>query len=74
MSVAQMAISLFAVDRGYMDKVSLDKIGAFETALIAWVESNASDLVETLNTGAWNDETEAGLKAACDDFAEKGSY
>ena len=57
-----------------MDKVPLDKIGDFETALIAYVESNASDLVDTLNTGAWNDDVEGALKAACDDFAEKGSY
>ena len=32
------------------------------------------DLVETLNTGAWNDEGEASLKAACEALEEKGSY
>ncbi len=74
MSVSQMAISLYAVDRGYMDKVPLDKIGAFETALIAYVESNAADLAAQLNTGAWNDDIEAALKAACEAFEEKGSY
>src|SRR5210317_191558 len=33
MTVAQMAISLFAVDNGYMDDVELSQIGAFEAGL-----------------------------------------
>jgi F-type H+-transporting ATPase subunit alpha len=30
MSVAEMAVSLFAVDRGYLDDIALNKIGDFE--------------------------------------------
>jgi F-type H+-transporting ATPase subunit alpha len=30
LSVGQMAVSLFAADRGYLDSVELKKIGAFE--------------------------------------------
>ena len=36
MSVADMAISLFAADRGYLDDVALNKIGDFEAGLLAF--------------------------------------
>ena len=29
MSVAEMAVSLYAIDRGYMDDVDMNQIGAF---------------------------------------------
>ena len=36
MSVAEMALSIYAVNNGYMDKVELKKIGAFEAGLQAY--------------------------------------
>ena len=39
MSVGEMAVSLFAADRGYLDDVELVKIGAFETALQDYMSS-----------------------------------
>jgi len=74
MSVADMAISLFAMDRGFMDDVDLDKIGAFEAALLDYMKNSEGGIVETLNTGDWNDEIEAQLQAACEEFKTTGSW
>ncbi len=74
MTVAEMAVSLFAVDRGFMDDIELDKIGAFESALIDAMNSGQAELMETLNGGDWNDDLEAQLKAAVEGFKATGSW
>jgi F-type H+-transporting ATPase subunit alpha len=74
MSVAEMAISLYAADRGYMDDVALDKIIPFESALLGWMNSSQDALVADLNTGDWNDDLEGRLKAAVEEFKSNGSW
>ncbi|NIL93949.1 MAG: F0F1 ATP synthase subunit alpha [Woeseiaceae bacterium] len=75
LSVAEMALSLFAVNEGYLDKVEVSNIINYEHSLHEFARSNHGDLLDTINeTGDYNDEIEAGLKAACDGFAEKGAY
>jgi F-type H+-transporting ATPase subunit alpha len=49
MSVANMAISLFAVEKGYLDDVALKNIAAFEKELQDFVSSSHSDLLNTVN-------------------------
>ncbi len=69
MSVAQLAVSLFAVDRGYMDDVELDKVGDFEEALQSYMSSSHADLLQSIEDDpVFNDEVESKLKAAADDF------
>jgi F-type H+-transporting ATPase subunit alpha len=69
MSVAQLAVSLFAVDRGYMDDVELDKVGNFEEALQSYMSSSHADLLQSIEDNpVFNDEVESKLKAAADDF------
>jgi F-type H+-transporting ATPase subunit alpha len=69
MSVAQMAVSLFAVDRGYMDDVELEKAGDFEEALQSYMSASHADLLKSIEDNpVFNDEVESKLKAAADDF------
>nr|VFJ49496.1 MAG: F-type H+-transporting ATPase subunit alpha [Candidatus Kentron sp. FW] len=69
MSVAAMAVSLFAVDQGYLDDVSLVKIGDFEEALQAYMHSEHGDFMAVINANPeFSDKVEAGLKFAMDDF------
>lgn len=69
MSVAQMAVSLFAVDRGYLDDVELKRIGDFEQALQSYMQSeHAEFMTKVSETGEYNDEVEAQLKSAIEDF------
>ena len=74
MSVGEMAVSLFAADRGYLDDVELNKISSFESALIAHVKSAKPDLIATLNDGDWNEDLESQLTATVEDFKATGSW
>ncbi len=69
MRVGEMAVSLFAVDRGYLDDIALNQISAFESALLSFMNTNKSDLMKKINaTGDYNDDIEAQLKQSLDDF------
>jgi F-type H+-transporting ATPase subunit alpha len=69
LSVSQMAVSLFAVDRGYMDDVALDKVGDFEEALQSYMSASHAELLQSIEDNpVFNDEVESKLKAAADDF------
>ena len=75
MSVADMAISLYAADRGYLDDIELEKIGDFETAMLSFMHSDKSDLMQKINeTGEYNDEIDAAIKAAIEDFKANHSW
>ncbi len=75
LSVAQMAISLFAVDRGYIDDVELIKVGDFEAALHSYMASSQKALVDKINeAGDLDDAIEAALKSALESFKTTQSW
>ncbi len=70
LSVAEMGISLYAANEGYLKEIPVAKIGDFEAALLSYMNSEHSDLLKQVNdTGDWNDDIEAGYKAALDKFS-----
>ncbi len=75
LTVGDMAVSLYAVNEGYLDDVEVGNIVAFEAALHAHVRDKFSDLLDEINaTGDYNDEIEASLKNAVEDFKRSGAY
>ena len=75
MTVAEMAVSLFAVDRGYLDEIEIDKIADFEAALHNYMQSEKADLMQSImDTGDFNDEIEATLKQCLEDFKANHSW
>lgn len=75
LSVAEMAVSLFAADRGYLNEVAVDKVGTYEVALINYLKSSKKDLLDKINEkGDFNEQIEAELKAALDEFTKAGSW
>jgi F-type H+-transporting ATPase subunit alpha len=75
LSVADMALSLYAVNEGYLDKVEVSKVLAYEEALHDYAKANNADVLESINkSGDYNDDIAATLKGVCDEFAEKGAY
>jgi F-type H+-transporting ATPase subunit alpha len=75
LSVAEMALSLYAVNEGYLDGVDVAKVIDFEAELHDFAKANYGDLLESINeSGDYNDEVAVSLKAVCDGFAEKGAY
>ncbi len=69
MSVADQATSLFAANEGFLDDVDLNKVGAFETALISYMNSSHADLMATINdSGDFNGDIKSGLASAIESF------
>ena len=68
-SVAEMAVVIYAADRGYLKEVAVNKIGDFEQALLSYMKAEHGDLLDQINqTGDWNDDLDASYKAALDKF------
>ena len=75
LSVAEMAISLYAAEKGFLTDVEISKIGAFETALLAWFKREKADLLAKINEkGDYNDEIEAGIKSGIENFKATQSW
>jgi F-type H+-transporting ATPase subunit alpha len=69
MSVADMGLSLYAANEGFLNDVALNKVGAFESALISYFKSEHADLMAQVNVaGAYNDEISAQFKAGIEKF------
>ncbi|GJL84010.1 MAG: ATP synthase subunit alpha 2 [marine bacterium B5-7] len=75
MSVASMALSLFAANEGYIDDVPVNKVVDFEASMQAYVTSNHSDLLDKINTDLkYDDDVVAELKRVVEDFKANGSW
>jgi F-type H+-transporting ATPase subunit alpha len=74
MSVAEMALSIYAVNNGYMDKVDRKKVGDFELALQSFAKTSFKADVDAINAEPVLKKFEATLKKICDEFAASGSY
>ena len=75
LSVAEMGISLYAVNEGYLDDVEVENVVPFEAALHAHARANAEELMATINrTGAYDEGVQAGLKTLLDEFKASGAY
>ena len=75
LSVAEMAISLYAVNEGFIDEVDVKKVVDYEAALHAYVGTNHAELMDKINaTGDYNDDIANGLDKAIKDFKTNGAY
>jgi len=75
LSVAEMAVSLFAADQGYLDDVEIKKVVEFEHALHGYMRANQKALMDRINaTPDYNDEIAAGLRAAIEDFKANNTW
>lgn len=75
MSVAQMAVSLFAANQGFLDDVDVKKIVDFEAALQSYLKSEQSDLVAQIDNDPKLDEGVTNqLKAAIEKFKSSQSW
>jgi len=67
--IAKMAVSLFAVNQGYLDDIELNQIGDFERALHDYMDAQHGDLMKSVNEeGKWDEDTEAKFKEALEAF------
>ena len=75
LSIADMGVSLYAANEGYLDDVDVNKIVAFEDAMHAHIKSNNGELLDSINaTGDYDDEIAGKIAAAIEDFKANGVY
>ncbi len=75
MTVADTALTLFAVNKGYLDDVDVKKALAFEAALHAFIKSKYKALRDKIEeTKEMDAEAEKALSAAIDDFKASAVY
>ncbi|WP_048308760.1 F0F1 ATP synthase subunit alpha [Halomonas sp. PR-M31] len=75
MSLAEMALSLFAANEGFLDDVEVDKVLDFEAALHDYMKSEHSELLDKINeSGDYNDEIKDGLKSGLEKFKSTQSW
>jgi F-type H+-transporting ATPase subunit alpha len=75
MSVSEMALSIYAVNNGFLDKVDRKKVGDFEAALQAFAKTNYKPLMDGVEAKPeLSKDVEAGLKKLCEEFVATGTY
>jgi F-type H+-transporting ATPase subunit alpha len=75
MSIALMALSIYAVNEGTIDDVPMNKVLAFEAGLHAHFANTQGALLDKIvATGDWNDEIEATFKKGIAEFKQTGSW
>jgi F-type H+-transporting ATPase subunit alpha len=73
LSVGQMAASLYAVEKGYIDKVEVAKVLAWEAGLHQFLAGQHKALLDKLDTGDWSDALDAELKGAMDTYVKQSA-
>jgi F-type H+-transporting ATPase subunit alpha len=75
LSVSEMAISLQAANKGYLDDVPVTKVLAFESALHAFIKAKYKGLVERIeSTLDLSKEDDKELTSAIEDFKANSAY
>ena len=75
LSISDMAVSLLAANKGYLDDVPVNKVLSFESALHSFMKSkykNLLDKIETTKDLAGDDEK--AVEAAIQDFKATNAY
>jgi len=75
LSIADMALSLYAANEGYLDDVDVKKVVAFEAALHSHFLAHSAALRDKINaSGDYDKDIEAGLKKAVEDFKKTQAW
>ena len=75
LSVAGIAVSLYAVENGYLDDVELEKVGDFEAALHNFMHSERKELMADIQDKAeYTDEVASALKDSLEEFKNNHTW
>jgi F-type H+/Na+-transporting ATPase subunit alpha len=75
MSIAEMAVTLFTVNKGYFDDVDVKKALAFESALQGYLKSKYKDLLDAIESSKdLSGDNEKALAVAIEEFKANAAY
>lgn len=72
MSMEQQVLILYAVTNGYLDKIPVQDVLAWEQDFHAFAQTHGAKILQTLEkTGVLDEETEANIKTLIEDFSSQ---
>jgi F-type H+/Na+-transporting ATPase subunit alpha len=75
LSIAEMAVSIYAANEGHLKDIELNKVLDFESSLLSYMNSEHGELLAQINeTGDYNDEIADQFKAALEKFKATQSW
>src|SRR5471030_2461458 len=75
LSIAELALSVYAAEKGYLDDLPVNKVLPFEKGLHAFMHQNHEELMtKIVATGDWNNDIEATFKASLDEYKKTSSW
>ena len=75
MTVAEMGVSLFAANEGYLEDVAVGKVQQFEQALLAYMHHSHGDFMKQVTaSGDFNDDITATMKGAIEQFKKTQTW
>jgi F-type H+-transporting ATPase subunit alpha len=75
LSIAELALSVYAAEKGYLDDLAVNQVLPFEKGLHAFMHQNHEELMtKIVATGDWNNDIEATFKASLDEYKKTGSW
>ena len=75
LSVAEMGVSLYAANAGFLDNIDVKEVRNFEAALLSFMKSEESALIAKINaSGDFSDEIKDGIHAAIERFVKTASW
>ncbi|MGH8244814.1 MAG: F0F1 ATP synthase subunit alpha, partial [Gammaproteobacteria bacterium] len=75
LTVAEMAVTLFAAEYGFLDDVPIAKVRDFEAALHSFMKSGKASLIKEINgKPEWSEAVEKQLRAVVDEFKKTHTW
>ncbi len=75
LSVAEMGVSLFAANEGFLDDLDISQVVPFEDGLLAHMRSNHKDLLDQVSeSGDWDENIEAAFRKGIEAFKSTGTW
>ena len=69
--IENQIVVLYALTKGYMDTIPVDKIKEYEQGLIDYSESRAKDFYKEINESKmWSDKSEANIKKVIEEYTK----
>jgi F-type H+-transporting ATPase subunit alpha len=75
MSVAEMGVSLFAVNEGFLRDIEVSQVLEFEQGLLAYMNSEKSEFMNSVNeTGSFDDAVVAEMTQAIEAYKAQANF
>ena len=72
--VEDQVVQIYAAANGYVDRINVERVPEFLTALTQRFRSEQADLLAKIAGGDWSDETQEAVRTAVAEFADDFGY